>query len=87
MEACPGNAFTAEGRTIAHRCVRHSQAHDPGHLMRFLVELLGQPDNHARQAMLRSASFFNKLQNLHGYLNYGCTHCTRACPPLGPGSL
>ena len=87
VDACPGNAFTEDGKTISHRCVRNSQGHDPGHLMRFLVELLDQPGNEERKAMLRSASFINKLQNLHGYLNYGCTHCTRACPPLGQRSL
>ncbi len=85
VDACPGNAFTEDGKTISHRCVRNSQGHDPGHLMRFLVELIDQTGKEERKAMLRSAGFINKLQNLHGYLNYGCTHCTRACPPLGTG--
>lgn len=79
-EACPGNAFTEDGKVLHHRCVRWSQKHDPGGLMRFFIEMADKPTMEERKAMLRSACFFNLMQFLQGYIYYECMECTKMCP-------
>lgn len=81
-EACPGNAFTEDGRVLHHRCVRWSQKYDHGSFMRFLTEIADKPTMEERKEMLRSARFFNLMQYLQGYIYYECMECTKICPSL-----
>jgi epoxyqueuosine reductase QueG len=80
--ACPGNAFTEDGKVLSHRCVKKSQPNDVGNFMRFALEIASEPDIKKRINMIKSARLFRHLQYLQCYIHYYCDTCTKRCPAL-----
>lgn len=82
VSACPGKAFTEDGKVLSHRCVRTSQPNDVGNFMRYILEIYAEPDPNKKVEMIRSARFFRHLQYLQYYIHYHCDVCVRHCPTL-----
>lgn len=82
VRACPGNAFTEDGKVLSHRCVRTSQPNDVGNFVRYAVEIAMEPDPQKILEMVKSARLFRHLQYLQGFIHYHCDVCTRHCPTL-----
>lgn len=79
VEACPGKALDAEGRTEDLKCLRASQPYSIASAMGYMRNFIGKSPEE-QQALLKDPLFMSLYQASFIGFHYHCFQCIAVCP-------